>query len=162
MQTNISRRDCELPLLVIRSSPFLMDPTLKHGNFSHLYNAGKLHVRKFYSIVFITCLLGCSAQHNGDQNKLSLADNPAVARQQFIKLVPIGTSRVDAEARLDKLGVEHSIQHGSSAFGNFPEYIYCNYAVNDTGYVAKRWQAALVLQQDRVVDCQVTFGLVAP
>lgn len=111
-------------------------------------------VEAFALAVLLIGLCGC-----GD--KFALSENSAVAKTQFEKLLPTGTSRIDAEKLLTKKGVRHALQHGSFGTESFPDYIYCDYS--DSGFpVFRRWQAALVLKDDKVVDYRVTFGLIGP
>ncbi len=62
---------------------------------------------------------------------------------------------------MTKMGFAVSVLHG--AFGNesFADYLYCDYLENSV-LVSRRWQAALVLKEGRVVDYRVATALIGP
>jgi len=124
----------------------------------HALSASKLSWNGLAKTFLLAALL---LGFGGCGDKLALSQNPAVARTQLEKLLPAGTSRVDAEKLLTQLGVKHVLQHGRFGSDTFSDYIYCDYS--DGGFpVVRRWQAALVLKGDKVVDYRVTFGLIGP
>ena len=92
---------------------------------------------------------------------VSLADEPEAAKRQIEQFVPPGTPQTAAEDILKKKGFSVSVMHGAIGAEHFADYLYCDY--RDGGSpVSRRWQAALVLKDGRVVDYRVTTGLTGP
>ena len=80
--------------------------------------------------------------------------------------IPVGTSTSDAEVRLRQRGFEATRMTDASFVCNdgqvrkHLDYLYGDRY--DGGVVHRRWQVALVLKEDAIVEILVSTGLVGP
>lgn len=105
-------------------------------------------------ILVVVAAWGCShAEH--------LSEQQAVAASQIERWVGRGTPVADARRIMEGHGFTCSIVTNGS-FGDLQgaDYLYCDHSSGAA--VRRRWQAALLLADQKVADIRVTTGLVGP
>jgi hypothetical protein len=62
---------------------------------------------------------------------------------------------------MTRIGFGVSVMHGAFGSEGFADFLYCDYRDNAV-LVSRRWQAARVLKDARVVDYRVATALIGP
>jgi hypothetical protein len=139
---------------------------LRRGRRCAFEGAGHQPRSEFVKTIALvgTCcaLAACASNDDGaSATRFSLANEPYAARHQLEHLVSPGTRQEVAAKIMTGMGFAVSVLHGPFGSESFADYLYCDYRENSV-LVSRRWQAALVLKEGRVVDYRVATALIGP
>ncbi|MGL4610697.1 MAG: hypothetical protein ACRCYY_13620 [Trueperaceae bacterium] len=106
------------------------------------------------TVITVLSLTSCSAPLSSDE---------AQAKKEVLALAPVGSDVTLAKPTLEKLGFKCSWTEQGTFAGSEGEqdYLYCDDIEKTVGFfVLRRWQIALVHQNNVVKDASVTTGLI--
>ena len=110
----------------------------------------------------VVLLLGCARDTQVVRVTAGI-EQPALMQSTLVKNIPKGTPLADAKRFMEREGFECSItRNGSFSGRDGIDYIYCDRHDRVDIWVSRRWQIALVLEDDTVADVSVSHGLIGP
>lgn len=110
----------------------------------------------------IVLLVGCA--HDKQTVRVTTGiEDPAMMQSTIVKNIPNGTQLADAKRFMQSEGFKCSItRNGSFSDRDSIDYIYCDRLDRVDDWVSRRWQIALVLEDDAIADVSVSHGLIGP
>jgi hypothetical protein len=119
-----------------------------------------LHHLGFLLVAALIFTAGCASSASSPPLPTDLAG----ARWQISQWVPLDTQLADAKKTMEAHGFQCSVTRNAPFDeARNVDYLYCDlvWSANDSGLVVKRrWQAALILTNDKVSNIYVSTGLV--
>lgn len=110
----------------------------------------------------VVLVLGCARDKQSVRATAGI-EEPLVMKSTIAENVPKGTPLTDAQHFMEREGFKCSVtRNGSYSDRDGIDYIYCDRHDRVDAWVSRRWQIALVLEGDAVVDVFVSHGLIGP
>jgi len=119
-------------------------------------------VRLLSAVLFIplTCLFCARAEHPSRQNEAALL---GYKHAEILRLVPLGTPIPEAKARMESTNYVCSQQINQAwSTRSHLNYLWCNRSESTGWPVKRRWQVALVDENQKVSEVLISTGLIGP
>ena len=94
---------------------------------------------------------------------IELGSNPENARETLLKTIQIGSSGSKAKKIMEENQFACSIiQNGEFLDYKNIDYVYCDRYDRKSFWISRRWQIAIILNDNQVKDIQTATGLLGP
>ncbi len=110
-------------------------------------------MRSTLTLILLLAVSGCSSADH-------LSAQPSQAEAQILLWIPVGTAVADAQSIMEKHHFTCStIRNGKWGSEAGIDYLYCDYTSGEP-FVKRRWQAALILVDNKVSSVSVSTALI--